>query len=184
MQQFNRGDFVLSLAMTSSPPPIKIIGWIVFVFFLLLLTKNILFKKNIGYYKNYFKREYRQYTIKSGWKQANTTPFSTIKLFYNSRRMNTEYKANNLLGNIIGFIPFGFLLPFLLPWFRHGGKILFAGFLLSMGYELTQLIFGLGIFDVDDLLLNTTGSFLGYIVFFIAFLLFGKREPSRRSSLT
>ena len=82
--------------------------------------------------------------------------------------MNPEYKKNNLLGNLFGFIPFGFLVPVLLPWFRHGFKILLAGFLLSLGYEATQLSLGLGIFDVDDLILNTAGSFIGYAIFFIA----------------
>jgi glycopeptide antibiotics resistance protein len=162
--------------MPSQSHPIKIVCWILFTFFLLLLTKNILFKKSITHYKNYFRREYRQYTVKEGWKQANTTPFSTIKLFYNSRNMNAEYKANNLLGNLVGFMPLGLLLPFLLPWFRHGVRILFAGFLLSLGYELAQLIFGLGIFDVDDLLLNTAGSFFGYCIFFIAALLLGAKK--------
>lgn len=143
------------------------ICWILFVVYLLLLTKNILFKKSPRYYKNYFQNEYRHYKVKEGWKQANTKPFSTIRLFYNSKRMNTEYKQNNLLGNVIGFIPLGFLLSLLIPWFRNGFKILFAGLLFSLGYEMMQLLFGLGIFDVDDLILNTTGSFIGFIIFFI-----------------
>jgi glycopeptide antibiotics resistance protein len=160
--------------------PLKIVCLVLFTFYLLLLTKNILFKKNLAYYKNYFHREYRQYSVKSGWKQANTKPFSTIRLFYNSRNMNTEYKANNLLGNLLGFVPFGILFPFLLPWFRHGSKIILSGFLLSLGYELTQLLFGLGIFDVDDLILNTAGSFAGYCIFFIAVLVFGPRKKSEQ----
>ena len=146
---------------------IKTICWILFLFYLLFLTKNILFKRSPGYYKNYFKKEYRQYKIEEGWKQANTKPFSTIRLFYNSHRMNTEYKKNNLLGNFIGFIPFGFLLSLLVPWFRNGFKILFAGLLFSLGYETMQLVFGLGIFDVDDLILNTVGSFTGFIIFLL-----------------
>ena len=31
--------------------------------------------------------------------------------------------------------------------------------------ELTQLIFKIGSFDVDDILLNTTGSILGYLAY-------------------
>lgn len=147
---------------------VKSLCWILFLVFLVLLTKNILFKRSPHYYKNYFRNEYRHYNVSDGWKQANTKPFSTIQLFYNSRRMNTEYKSNNLLGNLIGFIPFGFFLPLLIPWFRHMIRILFAGFLLSLGYETMQLIFGIGIFDVDDLILNTTGSIIGYIIFLIA----------------
>ena len=132
-----------------------------------LLTKNILFKKNPGHYKNYFNREYKHYKVKDGWAKANTKPFSTIRLFYNSRRLNTEYKTNNLLGNLIGFVPLGLLLPLILPWFRNGFKILIAGFLISLGYETVQLLTGLGVFDVDDLILNTSGAFAGFILFYL-----------------
>jgi glycopeptide antibiotics resistance protein len=164
--------------MSSSLSPVKIIGWVLFFSFMVLLTRNILFKKSPAYYKNYFREEYRHYSIKQGWKQANTTPFSTIRLFYNSRNMNSEYKANNLLGNFVGFVPLGLLLPFLLPWFRHGIKITVTGFLLSLCYELTQLVLGIGIFDVDDLILNTAGCLAGYIIFFIGFLIAGKERTS------
>ena len=145
----------------------KFFCWILFLIFIALLTKNILFKKNPRYYKNYFNREYKHYKVKDGWAKANTKPFSTIRLFYNSRRLNTEYKTNNLLGNLIGFVPLGLLLPLILPWFRNGFKILVAGFLVSLGYETVQLLTGLGVFDVDDLILNTAGAFAGFILFYL-----------------
>jgi glycopeptide antibiotics resistance protein len=147
--------------------PAKFICWVLFLIFMALLTKNILFKKNPRYYKNYFNREYKHYKVKDGWAKANTKPFSTIRLFYNSRRLNTEYKTNNLLGNLIGFVPLGLLLPLILPWFRNGFKILIAGFLVSLGYETVQLLTGLGVFDVDDLILNTAGAFVGFIFFYL-----------------
>jgi glycopeptide antibiotics resistance protein len=151
---------------------IKIVCRILFIVFILLLTKNILFKKSPGYYKNHFRSEYRNYTIKDGWKRANTTPFSTIKLFYNSRRMNPKFMKNNLLGNLLGFIPFGLLLPLLMPVFRNLFKVLVAGFLLSLGYETIQLVLDLGIFDVDDLILNTAGTFIGFIIFILTYYFF------------
>jgi len=105
--------------------------------------------------------------VKDGWAKANTKPFSTIRLFYNSRRMNTEYKTNNLLGNFIGFLPLGLLLPIIIPWFRNGFKIMFSGFLISLGYETIQLLTGLGVFDIDDLILNTAGAFAGILLFYL-----------------
>jgi glycopeptide antibiotics resistance protein len=146
-------------------PAIKFLLWIGFLAFLLLLAKNILFKKHPGYYKNSFGREYRRYSIKQGWDRANTKPFSTIKLFYNSRNLNAEYKQNNLLGNLLGFVPVGLLLPLLIPFFRKGIYVLLAGFFLSLGFEMMQLLFGLGIFDVDDIVLNTAGCFIGYVIY-------------------
>ncbi len=148
--------------------PIKIFLQIAFIIYFLLLTKNILFKNNSPrFYKNYFKHEYKNYKVKDGWQKANTTPFSTIKLFYNSRRLNTEYKQNNLLGNFAGFIPLGLLLPLVLVWFRNGFTILITGFLVSLGFEAVQLLTGLGVFDIDDLILNTAGCFTGFILFII-----------------
>jgi len=146
-------------------PVIKFILWISFVAFLLLLTKNILFKKSPGYYKNNFRNEYRRYSIKQGWERANTKPFSTIKLFYNSRNLNAQYKQNNLLGNLLGFVPVGLLLALLIPFFRKGIYVLLAGFFLSLCFEMTQLVFDLGIFDVDDIILNTVGCFTGYLIY-------------------
>jgi glycopeptide antibiotics resistance protein len=113
--------------------------------------------------------------VKAGWEKANTTPFSTIKLFYNSRRLNTEYKKNNLLGNFAGFIPLGLLLPFMLVWFRNGFTILLTGFFVSLGFESAQLLTGLGVFDIDDLILNTAGCFSGFILFIILRLILKRK---------
>ena len=147
--------------------PVKIFTWIFFTVFVLLLTKNILFKKSPGYYKSYFRNEYRHYRIKQGWENANKKPFSTIKLFYNSHYPNPEYKQNNLWGNLLGFVPLGIFLPLLITSFRSGINVFFAGLTLSLCFELAQLVFGLGIFDVDDLLLNTAGCFSGYIIYWL-----------------
>lgn len=141
---------------------IKLCLWVIFIAFLLLLTKNILFKKSPGYYKRYFRNEYRHYSVKNGWEHSNTKPFSTIQLFYNSRRLNAEYKQDNLLGNLLGFAPIGFLVPLLIPLFRKGIYVLLAGFFLSLCFEMAQLVLGLGVFDVDDLILNTAGCFIGF----------------------
>jgi len=148
-------------------PVLKFILWVGFIAFLILLTKNILFKKSPRFYKNNFKSEYRRYSVKQGWEKANTKPFSTIKLFYNSRNLNPEYKQDNLWGNLLGFVPVGFFLTILIPFFRKGIYVLLAGFCLSLCFEMAQLIFGLGIFDVDDIILNTAGCFSGYIIYWV-----------------
>jgi glycopeptide antibiotics resistance protein len=96
--------------------------------------------------------------------------------------MNPEFMMNNLLGNLLGFIPFGFLLPLLMPFFRNIVKILLAGFLLSLGYETVQLVFGLGIFDVDDLILNTTGVLIGFIIFILTYFFF--RTVKKENAIT
>jgi glycopeptide antibiotics resistance protein len=147
---------------------ITIIAGLVLLLYMGVLTKKVVFKKGgLRYYKEYFSSDYKQYSVKSGWKKANTVPFRTINMYKKGMDHNNSNAEYNLLGNFIGFVPFGILLPLFLRWFRHGIKILLAGFLLSLGYETMQLYTGLGVWDVDDLILNTAGALAGYIVFFL-----------------
>lgn len=68
------------------------------------------------------------------------------------------------LGNILWFVPFGFLLPCI---FKKSTflKTVFYGFAFSLAIESMQLVFKMGVFEIDDLLLNTFGTALGYFVF-------------------
>ncbi len=143
----------------------KFLLWILLISCLLILTKYILFKKSPHYYKNYFAHQYNQKVIKDGWKHANLKPFSTIFLFYKSKRLREEYKYINIGGNIIGFVPLGILLPALFISFRSIWKIALVSFFISLLFETTQLLTGLGAFDVDDIILNTAGGIVGYILY-------------------
>lgn len=70
----------------------------------------------------------------------------------------------NLLGNLLIFAPVGFLSAFLFKeprWY----KSLLAGFVLSLTIEIVQLFLHFRSFDVDDLLLNTTGTIIGFLIF-------------------
>ncbi len=74
----------------------------------------------------------------------------------------------NLAGNVIGFMPFGALLPILVRSVRRYWKVLLLSFEVSALIEVSQLIFQVGCFDVDDIILNTLGGLLGYILFWAA----------------
>jgi len=142
----------------------RIAAWIGLIFCLLVLAKFILFKKGPRYYKHYFTRDYKNYTLKAGWEYANLRPFHTIRLF-SSDRVTAAYSYQNIGGNIIGFIPLGVMLPlvfsFLCKWWRSALFI----FGISLLFETIQLFTGVGIFDVDDLLLNSLGGLIGYYVY-------------------
>lgn len=72
----------------------------------------------------------------------------------------------NLFGNILIFVPYGFFISMAAE--RRGFfKTLFCSFGLSLCVELVQLVTRVGSFDVDDILLNTIGGILGYILFAI-----------------
>jgi glycopeptide antibiotics resistance protein len=145
---------------------------ILLVICLLVLTKYILFKKSPRYYRRHFQSEYARYSISEGKKLANFVPFKTIRMMQNES-LPAEYRVDNLGGNIVGFIPLGFLLPLLFPLCRRWWRTFAAIFLISLGFETVQLLTGLGIFDVDDLILNVMGGLIGFIFFL---LFFGRRS--------
>ena len=72
----------------------------------------------------------------------------------------------NLAGNILIFVPYGFFIS-MASRSRGFFKTLLCSMLLSLGVEIVQLFTRVGSFDVDDILLNTIGGVLGYIVFVI-----------------
>ena len=71
----------------------------------------------------------------------------------------------NFIGNIVMFIPIGFLLPLLWKKFHNGFITVSIGFLISFSIEILQLP-QMRSSDVDDLWLNTLGALMGYFVFF------------------
>lgn len=76
----------------------------------------------------------------------------------------TLHTIINILGNIIMFMPMGFLLPLLFSNLDSLKKTVAIGFGTSLLIEFTQL-FLLRSTDIDDLILNTLGTMLGYLVF-------------------
>lgn len=65
--------------------------------------------------------------------------------------------------NTAMFLPFGFFLPVLCRSFRSWWAATLAGLLLSGTIEFLQL-FSFRATDVDDLLMNTLGAYLGYLL--------------------
>ena len=79
--------------------------------------------------------------------------------------------------NLLLFIPFGVFFA-LLMWVYKGrcGKfysIILLGGLTSLLIESIQLFCGMGFFELDDIILNTSGAFLGYLVVFILWCVWG-----------
>ena len=75
--------------------------------------------------------------------------------------------AINILGNVLIFIPIGLLVSVLTPN-RHKGWLAFLiGLAISLTIELIQLSFIIRVFDVDDLILNSSGAWLGFVIYLI-----------------
>ena len=103
----------------------------------------------------------------STWRgTTNFVPFDTIMRYINySHYFNLDLIVVNLLGNLLIFTPMGFLLPLLSRRFRRVWPVLFVGFISSLAVETIQFIFRVGSTDIDDLILNTAGAWLGYIAY-------------------
>ena len=110
----------------------------------------------------------------------NFIPLKTIiyYLFFDWDHINLGIRLNNLIGNILGFIPFGFLFPLLSQRFQKLKVVVIATFSLSLTFELIQLTFHFGSFDVDDLILNTIGGTLGYLPLKYLTMLFKNKKKS------
>lgn len=136
---------------------IRIVSWILFVLYILLLIYLLFLSEEYGR-KDFAHREYRY----------NLIPFQEIKRFWIYRERIGYFAAFlNLGGNVIGFLPLGFILPVISYRFRNGWLTGLIGFSLSLFVECAQLVFKVGCFDVDDLMLNTLGAVLGYAMFLI-----------------
>lgn len=70
----------------------------------------------------------------------------------------------NIAGNLMLFFPWGMIAPILIPRLRSVKKLMLVTAVISMLAEITQFILVIGVFDIDDILLNTTGAALGCIL--------------------
>ena len=73
--------------------------------------------------------------------------------------------STHAMENVLLFIPFGILVPLTGRFFKKWWNLILMAFISSLLIETTQLITGRGYFEIDDILLNTGGAVIGYIVF-------------------
>ena len=92
----------------------------------------------------------------------NLVPFEEIRRFIQYRDyVTTGAFILNLIGNLLVFFPVGFLVPI---WKTNKKGCLCI--------ESLQLVTKVGVFDVDDLLLNTLGGVFGWICYKILLTVF------------
>lgn len=93
----------------------------------------------------------------AGVKKAILIPFHT---FYEAKAQPELYRA--MLMNVFLFVPLGLSLPVLMPRSKHRlVTALVLAFLFSAGIETIQYCYGLGRCEVDDVIMNTFGAFIG-----------------------
>lgn len=137
--------------MLASSKKHRVLFWVLFIGYLITLMYFMFFSDGFG------RTSHEGYAY-------NLILFKEIKRFYNYRELlGMQAFLLNTLGNVVCFVPFGFILPLIS---RRGGQwynTFLVSFLFSLFIEITQLVFMVGSFDVDDMFLNTLGGITGYV---------------------
>ncbi len=89
---------------------------------------------------------------------------------WSSWGITTRRKAL-FIENIIMFIPMGMLLPSAFKTFRNPFVCIFSCAVMSCFIEQTQFIFKLGFAELDDVVTNTLGGAIGWIIWGILWLI-------------
>ena len=89
----------------------------------------------------------------------------TLKLTHGQSLLDFFY---NSLGNVLWFIPFGFLFPTVIQKKSMVGTIL-AGGCLSVIIESLQFVLETGVSDIDDVFFNVCGTIIGFILYRIIY---------------
>lgn len=77
--------------------------------------------------------------------------------------------------NIIMYLPFGVLMPCCFSCMRSVGICVTAGFFSSVFLELSQLVTKRGYCQLDDVLTNTAGALIGWLIWRIAIYFFSEK---------
>lgn len=91
--------------------------------------------------------------------ESNFVPFKEIFRY----SIGSHKFMRNVLGNIVLFIPFGFLSSYLLKN-RKLGVVTFLTLIASGTIEVVQYYIG-RVFDIDDIILNLIGGICGFLIY-------------------
>lgn len=149
IKDFGDEDFLSNNLNESYSKNNKIIRYFIncisFIYFVILI--KLLF---LGFRKYILERSY------------NIVPFRQIKEYISN--LNTYDLYYNLLGNIILFIPLGFLIPFIFKKRNNFRDNILITLIFATSIESLQYILVRGAFDIDDIILYTIGSIIGYVI--------------------
>ena len=158
--------------------PYRTIAIAAFLAYLFVLVKITLFRTSVTLFDINFSEQNGYITsLETAYDRANFVPFYSIYYYLISVQEPIMVGVVNIVGNVLLYLPFGFLLPLVWQKAQQFRPTLLVMFLTSITFEIIQLGLAIGNFDVDDTLLNTAGGSLGYLFYLAAFRLLPiKRE--------
>ena len=160
------GILLINLSITNKDKQLlfqKIVLYVLFAAYCMLLIA-VLFGSGLG--RRYVPQDMRR-PENSGLmirlRNSNFIPFRTVYDYIRgviNHTISKQIVRNNLIGNLILFAPMGVFLPAVYRSSRLKHILIMVIMLILI--ETVQLITGLGIFDIDDILLNFAGFFIVY----------------------
>jgi len=123
--------------------------------YLIYISWRLFFYAYGGYYRSY-----------SVLPEYNLIPFKTIiSLIVDFKYYKLDVWVYNLFGNIAAFMPLGILIPIVLSNKRKFAATVAFSIVFLLSAETAQLVFKVGVFDVDDIILNMLGVMFGYMCY-------------------
>ena len=132
--------------------------WMIFVIYIISIS-TLLFLDSAYRYSGH---------LPSGWDRVNLIPFKEITeclsgLF--SGNISIKSALVSIGGNLLAFVPMGFFIPVLLgSRIKNIKQFTLLMIIITSAVELTQFITKTGISDIDDVILNTLGAVIVYLL--------------------
>ena len=127
------------------------------------------------FYINISNIDCKYYFYKSINTSMNLVPIKTIWAYFSNATTSFERvrAVINIIGNVCLFIPIGFLFPIVSKKVSLKRFSIFI-LILILAIEVVQFYVGRSA-DVDDMILNSCGALLGYMIFNLITILFRKK---------
>ena len=134
----------------------RILAYTLLIIYLFILLVTVLLDRQSGFVAS----------------RINLIPLNDLR----SDLVRQERALLMLAVNTLLFVPWGILLPVLFTPFRKFRWILAAGLGLSLTLEAVQYFGKMGIFETDDLIFNTLGTILGFLLYKMCGILFHSKS--------
>ncbi|WP_166246101.1 VanZ family protein [Paenibacillus turpanensis] len=152
------------------------IAWFGLLMYIAVVLKLLIFDE--------IRMHIREVNQEINYLRYNLVPFESISTYLmNFHDYNFDTWFFNTFGNVLLFLPFGFLLPVLFSKTRTAIRIICLSLTFSLVIEILQLTTRFGQFDVDDLILNSIGGYIGFIIFILISKVITKLIENSRPSV-
>ena len=128
-------------------------SFLVYVFMVLTLTGYFILFREIAAHGWWHRVLHRVQTKE----RINLQPFLMFKQF--------QLASTQVIGNLVMLLPLGIYIPLLFPGLSGFFRVFIICLFVSISIELMQLITSVRSTDIDDVILNTSGAVVGYILY-------------------